>query len=192
MQALPAAPAPAPRNQLTVGASLAAAAIVMLFGGMLAVWAVQRSRAIDVEGTLAARRRRHPRSALQRDADRLRRGVHLRLLGAVVGQASGLPAHRPGPRATAFMGLLILNAQFFVYHELGLGVADGAYASMFYAITGTFVALLILGMLVSVVAAFRFLGGRTGDHELLVAHSIVWYAITAVYCGIWFLVYVTK
>ena len=76
--------------------------------------------------------------------------------------------------------------------ELGLGIADGPYASMFYAITGTFVALLILGMLVSVVAAFRFLGGRTGDHEILVAHSIVWYAITAVYCGVWFLVYVTK
>ena len=50
MQALPAAPAPAPRNQLTVGASLAAGATLMLFGGMLAVWAVQRSRAIDAEG----------------------------------------------------------------------------------------------------------------------------------------------
>ena len=40
MQALPAAPAPAPRNQLTVAATLAAAAVLMLFGGMLAVWAV--------------------------------------------------------------------------------------------------------------------------------------------------------
>ena len=47
-------------------------------------------------------------------------------------------------------------------------------------------------MLVSVVSAFRFLGGRTSDHEMLIAHSIVWYAVTAVYCGIWFLVYVTK
>ena len=47
MQALPAAPAPEPRRQLLLGASLASAAIAMLIGGMLAVWALQRTRALD-------------------------------------------------------------------------------------------------------------------------------------------------
>ena len=34
--------------------------------------------------------------------------------------------------------------------------------------------------------------GRTGDRELLVAHVLFWYAMTAAYSAIWFLVYVTK
>ena len=183
MQALPAAPAPAPRNQLTVGASLAAAAMLMLFGGMLAVWAVQRSRAIDADGTWLPDGVAIPE---------VPSNVMLIAFAAVCifaywAQWSAKRQDHPHTAlalaATAFMGLLILNAQFFVYHELGLGIADGPYASMFYAITGAFVALLILGMLVSVVAAFRFLGGRTGDHEILVAHSIVWYAITACSIG---------
>jgi cytochrome c oxidase subunit 3 len=192
MQALPAAPAPAPRNQLTVGASLAAGAIVMLFGGMLAVWAVQRNRAIDLEG------RWLPDGVTVPEVPSNVMLIAFAPVCIFAYWAQWSAKRKDNPHtalalsATAFMGLLILNAQFFVYHDMGLGIADGPYESMFYAITGTFVALLILGMLVSVVSAFRFLGGRTSDHEMLIAHSIVWYAITAVYCGIWFLVYVTK
>ena len=94
--------------------------------------------------------------------------------------------------ATAFMGLLILNAQFFVYHQLGLGIADGPYASMFYAITGTFMALMIAGVAFTIVTTFRYLGGRTRDREILTAHAIFWYAMAAVFAAIWFVVYVTK
>ena len=192
MQALPAAAPPAPRNQLTVAASLAAAAIVMLTGGMLAVWALQRERTLDLGESW------------------LPDGVTIPEVPANVMLLAFVPvcvfaqwavwSARRNDRAhaalalaaTAFMGLLILNAQFFVYHEVGLGVADGPYASMFYALTGMFVVLLIIGMLFSVVAAFRSLGGRAGDAGLLTAHAIYWYATTAAFCGIWYLVYVTK
>ena len=51
MHALPAAPAPPPRRQVLVGTALAGVATVMLIGGMLAVWILQRERAIDAEGT---------------------------------------------------------------------------------------------------------------------------------------------
>ena len=47
MDALTAGPAPAPRNQLIVGTTLASIAMVMLSGGMLAVWAVQRRTVLD-------------------------------------------------------------------------------------------------------------------------------------------------
>jgi heme/copper-type cytochrome/quinol oxidase subunit 3 len=72
-----------------------------------------------------------------------------------------------------------------------LGIADGTYSAMFYGITGFFVALMIAGMLLTVVTAFQFIGGR-GNRELLAAHAIYWYAMAAIYSAIWFLVYVTK
>ena len=45
--ALPAAPAPPPSRQVFVGTALAGAATLMLVGGMLAVWILQRERALD-------------------------------------------------------------------------------------------------------------------------------------------------
>ena len=51
MHALPAAPPPAPQRQVLVGTSLAVVAMVMLTGSMLAIWALQRTEAIDSAGT---------------------------------------------------------------------------------------------------------------------------------------------
>jgi cytochrome c oxidase subunit 3 len=93
---------------------------------------------------------------------------------------------------TAFVALLIINAQAFVYSQIDLSVTDGAYGSMFYAITGTFLALMVVGLLFTAVAAFRYLAGRTRDREILTAHAIYWYAMTAVFAAIWFVVYVIK
>jgi hypothetical protein len=39
---------------------------------------------------------------------------------------------------------------------------------------------------------FRFLGGRTGDHELVSANALYWYFVTAAFAAVWFVVYVTK
>jgi cytochrome c oxidase subunit 3 len=94
--------------------------------------------------------------------------------------------------ATALMALLVINAQAFVYVDMGLGLADGPYEAMFYAVTGMFVVLMIVGMAFTAVALFRYLGGRTGDQEILTAHAIYWYATAAAYAAIWFVVYVTK
>ena len=67
-----------------------------------------------------------------------------------------------------------------------------AMVKLFFAITGTLMALLIVGILFTGVATFRYLGGRTRDRELLTAHAIFWYAMAVVYSAIWFVVYVTK
>ena len=62
MHALPAAPAPPPRRQVFVGTALAGVATVMLIGGMLAVWVLQRERALDADEHVGPRgRRRSPR-----------------------------------------------------------------------------------------------------------------------------------
>lgn len=192
MEALTAGPAPAPRNQLVVGATLASIAMVMLTGGMLAVWAVQRSSAIDAGGTWL------PSGVIVPEVPT---NVMLIAFPALCSFAQwAVWASKRGDRAntvfalgvSAFVALLIFNAQAFVWNQMGIVIAEGPYGSMFYAITGTFAALLIAGLLLTAVTAFRYLGGRTRDRELIIAHAIFWYAMTAVFTAVWFLVYVTK
>lgn len=192
MEALTAGPAPAPRNQLLVGTTLASIAMVMLTGGMLAVWAVKRSAALDAGESWL------PGSVTIPEVPT---NVMLIAFPALCSFAQwAVWAAKRNDKAntvfalgtTAFVALLILNAQAFVWSQIGIGVGDGAYGSMFFAITGTFAALMIVGVLFSAVTAFRYLAGRTADREILTAHAIFWYAMTAVYTAIWFLVYVTK
>jgi cytochrome c oxidase subunit III len=192
MEALAAGPAPAPRNQLVVGAALGSIGVAMLTGGMLAVWAVKRSAAIEAGESWL------PSGATIPEVPS---NVMLIAFAAICSFAQwAVWAARRDDRAntvfalgtTAFVALLVINAQAYVWSQTEVGVSDGAYGSMFFAITGTFVALMIVGLLLSAVTAFRYLGGRTRDREILTAHAIFWYTMTAVYTAIWFVVYVTK
>ena len=44
----------------------------------------------------------------------------------------------------------------------------------------------------SAVAAFRYMGGRTSDREIVSAHALYWYFLGASFFALWFVVYVTK
>ena len=68
----------------------------------------------------------------------------------------------------------------------------GTYNSMFYTLTGVLVAAAIAGVVFSAVTAFRYLGGRTTDREVVSAHALYWYVLSAAYVLLWFVVYVTK
>ena len=83
----------------------------------------------------------------------------------------------------------------FIYVRMKLPIAGKtptAYNSMFYAITGTFVLLLIIGVGFSVITAFRYMGGRTSDREIVSAHALYWYFLGVLFFALWFVVYVTK
>lgn len=192
MEALAAGPAPAPRHQLTVASVLAAVAVMMLTGGMLGIWAVKRSAVIDAGESWL------PSGV---SVPEVPTNVILIAFPALCSFAQwAVWASKRNDKAntvfalgtSAFVALLIVNAQAFVWNQMGVVVADGEYGSMFYALTGTFMALMIIGLLFSFVSMFRYLAGRTRDREILIAHAIFWYAMTAVYAAIWFLVYVTK
>jgi cytochrome c oxidase subunit 3 len=177
---------------MLVGTALAAVAMFMISGGMLAVWALQRREAIDFEGTWVPDGVTIPEVPTN--------VMLIAFIGiCVFGQWAVYSAARRDRGHTSLalgclfvVALLVVNAQAFVYHEMGLGIGDGTYAAMFYGITGLFMALMIVGLLFTTVAAFRYLGGRSGDQEILAAHALYWYAVAAVYAAIWFLVYVTK
>lgn len=195
MLALPPAPSPAPRRQLFVGTSLAAAAGAMLVGGMLAMWLRFRNEAIAATGHWVPEKISIPEVP-----------SNIMLLGfvgiCVFAQWAVYAARRDDKQhvgvalgLTALLGLAYINAQVAVFVQMELPINDttgSAYGIMFYAVTGTMMALIIAGMVFSFVAAFRYLGGRTNDREIVTAHAIYWYFIAVAFSMLWFVVYVTK
>jgi heme/copper-type cytochrome/quinol oxidase subunit 3 len=53
-------------------------------------------------------------------------------------------------------------------------------------------ALVVAGLVFTVVTAFRLLGGRESDQEIVAAHALYWYVLTAAFSAVWLIVYVSK
>lgn len=196
MLALPPAAAPAPRRQLLVGTALACVGMGSLIGAMLAIWMRLRTDALDSAAGLwvpkAVKVPMVPANTML-----------IAFLPACVFAQWAVYAARRNVRSHAafalalvgLIGVAIVNAQAFIYAAMKLPVeatdATG-FNTMFYALTGTFVVLLVLGIGFSAITAFRFLGGRTRDREIVSAHALYWYFLAAVFVALWLVVYVTK
>ena len=198
--ALPAAPAPAPRRQVLVATAVASSAALVLMGGMLSLWLRFRAAAPVRESSdgLYMIKDWLPESIKIPEvaANTMLSGfafVTLMAQWAVYAGKRRDSLHRSLALITTFLvGLAIVNAQVAVWLKMEIGVADGAYQSMFYAITGTMLALIIAGIVFTVVAFFRSAGGRADDLQVLSAHAMYWYFLTAAFTAMWFVVYVQK
>lgn len=193
MHALPAGPAPAPQRQLFVGTAVACAAGATMFGGMIALYFRFRQATLAVPQS-------EWKPAVASVPEVATNNMLIAFLGIFVFAQWAVYAARRDNRAhvgmalglVALVGIAVINGQAFVYHQMRLGVRDGQYQTMFYALTGTFVAFMIAGLVYTFVTAFRFLGGRTRDREIVSAHAMFWYFLGTVYAVLWFSVYVTK
>ena len=196
MLALPSAAAPAPRRQLLVGTALGCLAAGSLVGAMLALWMRVRTTALAAANGLW-----------------VPKGVKISLVPAntmllafipicVFAQWAVYAARRDARSHTAMalglvglLGLAVVNAQAYIYSQMKLPISGKTatpFNTMFYAVTGTFLLLVILGIGFSVVTAFRYMGGRTTDREIVSAHALYWYFLSALFSALWFVVYVTK
>lgn len=190
--ALPAAAPPPPRRQLLVGTALACLAGSTLIGGMLAVWALLRERFLDGGGE---------RFPVDYIITEVATNVMLMTLFALCLFAQwAVYAGKRGDRAhtglalgiVGLLGIAFINGQAFVWHTMAVPIDADYYGALFYAVTGTMTALVIAGLVYTVVASFRALGGRLREVEVLSAHALYWYFVAAAYSAVWFLVYVTK
>ncbi|MCU1504143.1 MAG: putative cytochrome c oxidase subunit [Ilumatobacteraceae bacterium] len=192
MLAIHSGPAPAPRRQLFVGTAVACAGMITLIGGMLATWMRFRQATITAGNVWVPKRIQIPQVS-----------TNVMLIAfvplCVFAQWAVYAARRDDrPNTglalglTGIMGLSIINAQAYTFNRIALPASGGAYNSMFYAITGTFTALAIIGVGFTAVTAFRYLGGRSSDREIIAAHALYWYSLSAVFAALWFVVYVTK
>jgi heme/copper-type cytochrome/quinol oxidase subunit 3 len=192
MHALPAAPAPAPRRQLFVGTALLCAGLATMYGGMLALYIRFRQSTINSGGVW------RPEDAVIPEVPT--NIMLMSFLGIYVfAQWAVYAARRQHTTYTALalglvalVGFAVINAQVFVYSQMELAIADGTYQMFFYTLTGLFVVLMIAGVFFTLVTAFRHLGGRTREREIVSAHAMYWYFLGAAYAALWFVVYVTK
>jgi cytochrome c oxidase subunit 3 len=194
MLALPSAPAPAPRRQVIVGTALVGGTAMALVGGLLALSLRMRKAALD-----------------QANGRWVPKGIKVPMVPAntmllalvpicIFAQWAVYSARREDkPHTglalglTGLIGLAFINAQAFIWNQMHLGIVKGGtYAVMFYSLTGVATALAVAGVVFSAVTAFRYLGGRTTDREVVSAHALYWYAYSVVFAMVWFVVYVTK
>ena len=169
--ALPPAAAPAPRRQLLIGTTLACVAGTMLIGGMLAIWVLLRERAVDVG----------ERFPLDYIIHEVATNVMLMTIwGLCLFAQWAVYAGNRGDRAhtalalgvSGVFALAFINGQAFVYSQMEVEIADAGYGALFYAMTGTMLAVVVAGLVFTVVAAFRSLSGRLQETEILSAHAL--------------------
>jgi len=193
MIALPAGPAPAPRRQLLVGTALACAAGATLYGGMLALYLRFRQRTLgQPEGVWRPEANIVPEVATN--------NMLISFVAIFVFAQWAVYAARRDHRAytglalglTALIALAVINAQAFVYDRMAVALRESTFGTFFYVLTGTFLVLMVAGVVFTLVTAFRYLGGRTHDREILAAHALYWYFVGVVFAALWFVVYVTK
>lgn len=199
MIALPPAPAPAPRRQLLIGTSAAGAAITMLFGGMLAVWWRFREASPVREGHGEKLIKAWKPENLKIPMVPVNVLFFTLIMACLMAQYAVYAAKRAdrsnvtlGLGLTMLMGLAALNAQAYIWGQTKAVIREGQFETMFYAVTGSFFVLMIVGLVFTVVTTFRHFGGRTADHEVITSHALFWYILTAIFTAVWFVVYVTK
>lgn len=198
--ALPAGPQPAPRRQLLVGTGVVTAAGALLIGGMLSIWLRFRAAAPLRESSDGLKQIKDWLPADLKMAEVLT-NVGLATVGiaCVMAQWAVYSSRRHDSRhatmalgMTLLMGVALVNALVAVYPEMEIVLTDGPYQTMFYAITGTLIALVAVGMAFSLAALFRSAGGRASNTDLMSAHALYWYFLAAAYTAVWFVVFVQK
>lgn len=95
---------------------------------------------------------------------------------------------------TLLLGGAVINAQFWLYQQMGLVIAESVQAVLIYAISGAFLALLLSAMAYVLVVTFRTLGGQYGPHQHggIAGATLYWYVMVAVFAVIWYAIYITK
>lgn len=96
---------------------------------------------------------------------------------------------------TILFGGAVINATAFLYTSIGLSVrGPGPAGLMFFTLTGAHLAMVAGALVFAALMTFRTLGGEYAgrDRDGIVAASLIWYLVAAMYVVIWYAVYVTK
>lgn len=97
---------------------------------------------------------------------------------------------------TIFFGAAVINATSFIYTQINLPLAGETNPAglLFYVVTGAHLALIIGALVFAILMTFRTFGGEYAgrDRDGITAASLIWYLTTAIHGVIWYAVYVTK
>jgi heme/copper-type cytochrome/quinol oxidase subunit 3 len=186
-------PAPARPRVLLLATVLASASVAMGFAGLIAIYLSTRAGALADDGAFLPDGVTIPLTP----PNMMLAGFGLSVVfmhWAV--QAIGNDDRRHA--WIAFAAVLMVGAFYFVgtaflYNQSGFAVATPEGA-VFYAVTGSHLAITGAGLLFAALMAFRTLGGQYSarDREGVVAATLFWWVVAATYSVLWYAIYVTK
>ena len=186
--ALPA-PAPIRPRTVTVGALLGTAAAFIAFCSLAALYVQQRQQA------RAAGEEWFPADSIEMGPAGMMMATLV--LSAVTVQWA-VQAARAEDRPHGFLalgvtlmfGAAVLNQFWFVYQDTGFAVDASNAQLLFYAVTGSFIVMLVAAMIILTVTTLRSLLGPFGRdlahavqaaawfwHATVVCYSLVWYGV---------------
>lgn len=190
--ALPAPEAPRPRT-IVVGALFGTGAAFMAFASLVAVYVQQRQQA---------------RSAGEEwfPADSIELGpagmMMMTLMLSAVTVQWAVQAARAEDRPHGFIalgvtlmfGAAVLNQFWFVYQDTAFTIDGGRAELLFYAVTGSFIAMLVSAMAMMTVATVRSLLGPFGRElaHAVQAAAVYWHTVVLCYFLVWYIVFITK
>ena len=185
--ALPPAPAPERPRTLLIGAGFGMAAIVMLFGGLIGAY-------FALQDTADA----WPPEGVELPNVPLAVAYLTLLMSSFTAQWAVAAIKTNERRAmylaiglTFLLGGAFINAQSFVWSQLGLAAGSSSYADIVYAITGTHVIAVVGGMLLFAVLGFRALGGQftPRNSDFVQVAALLWHTVVAMGVLVWFFVW---
>ena len=195
-----APPRQSAKHQILLATTVASGTIVMLMFGMLAIWMRFRDSSPLRGSSDGAKSIRDWLPADIQIPEVAANTIMITLvMTCIIAQWAVYAAHRSDSShaslalaIVAVLGIAAINAQIAVYVQMGIGIRDGKYQTLFYSITGTMTAVLASGVVFSLIALFRALAGRLGDRQVMSAHALYWYVLTVTFAAMWFIVYVQK
>ena len=95
---------------------------------------------------------------------------------------------------TTLFGLSVIVTTSFQYTEMGLVADESIAAVLIYAISGSHLAMIAIGLSFLLLMAFRALAGQYSSRQTdgFVGAAIYWYAVVFVYVVIWTAIFVLK
>jgi len=95
---------------------------------------------------------------------------------------------------TALLGLSFLNSTWYLMSQSDLAVGVQPEAGATFAVVGAHVAMVLVGLLMVAVMAFRTFGGQFSSRypDGWSAAAVYWHTTVGVYGLVWYAVYVTK
>lgn len=188
----PPPPAPRPRLML-IGTALAAGAAAVLFAGLLGYYLAQRHAAH------MHHQRWLPGATVALTGPNIALFTLLLSVGTVhwalqaIGDDDRLNAWI-ALGLTFVLGAAFINATSFIYVHLHVGLAKSRGALLLATVTGTHLAMVGAAMVFLLVIAFRALGGQydSSDRDGIVALTVWWDVMVAVFAVLWYAIYITK
>jgi heme/copper-type cytochrome/quinol oxidase subunit 3 len=92
------------------------------------------------------------------------------------------------------MGVAYINEIAFYYTQMGELTVSDPVGLLIFGISGAHLVMAGIAIVFVALMAFRTLGGQYSarDREGIIAVSLFWYLMVAVYAVIWYAIFITK